>query len=106
MEKNHGIKGMTYFHGDYESDPFGLLAVTIVTQAIFDWRTLIKARAWEEERTSRYCNFDELRNFFKSDWCDLLLIKTQWESERILAILEAELQAAMLQPKKKGRKRK
>lgn len=103
--QRNGNKGLTYFHGEAESDPYGLLAVTIVMHAIYDWRFLVKARAWESDHTSRYCNFDELRNFFKSDWCGMLLIKTEWEAERILEILEAELQAAMQQPKKKRKGR-
>lgn len=106
METMQGNTGRTYFHDEYESDPYGLLAVTIVMQAVFDWRFLIKKRAWEKAHTSRCCNFNELRNFFNGDWCAMLLIKTQWEGGRILELLEAELRDAMQQPKKKGRKRK
>lgn len=107
MENNHGNKGATYFHGEYENDPYGLLAVEIVIQAIADWRLLVNKRAWENDaHCSHQCNFDAIRNFLKSDWCALLLTKTEWESARILEILEAELQTAMLQPRKKERKRK
>lgn len=101
-----GNKGMTYFHGEYESDPNGLLAMSIIMQAIADWRFLVKKRAWEIDYNSRYCSFDEMRNFFRGDWCAMLLIKTEWSGERILELLEAELQEAMQKPKKKGRKRK
>ena len=104
--ETRGNKGMTYFRGEYENDPYGLFAVSIVMQAIADWRFLVQKRAWEDDHISYHCGFDEMRNFFRGDWCAMLLTKTEFEGERILELLEAELQTAMQQPKGKGRKRK
>lgn len=105
-QQRRGNEGMTYFHGEYENDPYGLLAVSIVMQAIYDWRHLIRERDWEREHPNPYYNFNALRLFLRGDWCAMLLVKTQWTGERILELLEAELREAMQQPKAKGRKRK
>lgn len=94
------------------------LALEIVHYAALDWRRLVKAKAWKKDyRKSTYhywqipsvrCNFDEIREFFQSDWCDLLLTANQVSTtgERILALLEAELQEAIEQDERRERRKK
>ena len=94
-KERRGNTLLTYMNNDYENDPVGLLAATIVIQAVVDWRELVKRKAWRDKDPSRYCNFEELRKFFKSEWCAFLLLKFEVDPERILEILEAELASAM-----------
>ena len=90
----------------YISDPNALMAAEIIVGAINDWRLLIKSKAWRDTtRNDKWCNFDELREFFRSDWCGFLMQK--WESidqTRLLQLLEDELQEAIKQhnAKRKG----
>ncbi len=86
------------YFGDYENDPVGLLAAEIVIHAIADWRELVKARKWENINPQAHCNFNELRLFFKSDWCEFILHKFDMSPAAVLALLEAELADAMQQP--------
>lgn len=81
--------------GLFESDPHMHLAAEIVAGAVTDWRELVKRKAWEDERPNRFCNFTELRLFFKSEWCEFLLQHFSIEPEGILEMLEAELAEAM-----------
>lgn len=79
----------------------------IVQRAVFDWRKLITAKAWKCHHLNRIensdrlpnvlCNFDELRRFFKSDWCELILEcnQTSVSALKILSILEEELKDAI-----------
>lgn len=100
-------KNGDYFNGEYENDPVGLMAAEIVVHAITDWRALIAKKAWSEKEQKARCNFQELRSFFKSDWCAFLMMKWDIEPRRILEMLEEELQQAMQQHSKtKERKRK
>lgn len=69
------------------ADPYQELAVGIVELAIFDWRIFIKR---PEAQTPSY-NFDEIRRFFKSEWCEFLLEGIGASPKRILEILEGEL---------------
>ena len=83
------------------------LALEIVYYAALDWRRLVKAKAWKKDYKKNVyhywqipsvrCNFDELRKFFRSEWCDFLLTANQVSTtgERILALLESELEEAM-----------
>ena len=96
----------SYLCGEYENDPLGLFAAQIVIHAVEDWRELIRARAFENGNEQADCNLGELRMFFKSDWCELLLQRTCIEAAAILETLEAELVAAMQQPPPKKKKRK
>lgn len=82
------------YFGDYENDPVGLLAAEIVIHAVADWRELVKARAWVDELPKAHCNFNELRAFFKSEWCDFIMHKFEMSPTALLAMLEAELAAA------------
>lgn len=61
-----------------------LLACEIVVKAVDDWKSLATGRMSE---TATH-NFTELRNFFKSDWCDILLSHTDFAGEYILNKLE------------------
>ena len=84
--------------GDYENDPIGLLAAEIVIHAIADWRELVKARKWNDPSPQARCNFDELRAFFKGEWCDFIMQKFDMSPIALLAMLEAELAEAQRLP--------
>ena len=93
------------------------LALEVVKYAVFDWRRLVSTRAWENEKfkSPRHiwqvpncqCNFDELRRFFRGEWCDFILRAHQASTtgERILRLLEEELEAAKAEASEKGRKK-
>lgn len=79
-----------------------MLASEIVQCAVSDWRMLIKAKAWKDERrrrakleTTQKVNFDEIRIFLKSDWCTLLMNNFTMRPEHVLHILEKELSDAI-----------
>jgi hypothetical protein len=82
----------------------GNLARGIVLMAIEDWRKLIKAKAYRNERprfeNNKYglVTFGELRNFLGSDWCDHLLDSCEGDvsGKYILRMLEDELEDAMV----------
>lgn len=93
------------YFGDYENDPIGLLAAEIVIHAVADWRELVKAGKWDDPAPQVRCNFDELRVFFKSEWCDFIMHKFDMSPETLLAMLEEELaEAQRLPPCTKNRK--
>lgn len=85
---------MQGINSDYENNPVSRTAAEIVIHAITDWRELVKQKAWRDY-PSRNCNFEELRKFFKSDWCAFLMQGFDVEPARLLEVLEAELQEAM-----------
>lgn len=86
-------------------EALGLIASAVLTKAIEDWRMLTKKKAWNYPPSSKRsaqlpnaeCNFDELRVFFKSGWCEHLcsMISDNVCKETILKILEQELKEAM-----------
>lgn len=94
------------------------LALEIVHYAVLDWRRMVAAKAWNVDyrrNTKHYhripntrCNFDELRKFFKSGWCETLLTanRVATTGERILALLEAELEEAIAKDNRKKRRKK
>ena len=100
-KKDSRSAGKSYIGSGFESEPAKLLAAHIVIHAIGDWRELVKHKAWRQEPRVG-CNFDELRAFFKGEWCDFLLQDLAVEPARILETLEAELVAA--QEKEERRK--
>lgn len=91
----------------------------IVNRAVLDWRLLIRAKAWKiaylipmqggyEKIPNARCNFTELRQFFKSDWCAacLQLNNSSVSAPIILEKMEAELAEAIEKDKKReARKR-
>lgn len=92
------------------------LGVEIVHRAVLDWRLLIQSKAWKREKLlpednsgklpTVYCNFKELRRFFKSDWCELILTGAGVTKETILNKLEKELAEAIEKDEEKeARKR-
>ena len=85
----------SYIGNDYENDPVSLTAAQIVIHAIADWRELVKGKAWLAKYPNRNRNFNELRLFFKGDWCAFLMSGFDVEPSRILEILEKELAEAM-----------
>lgn len=76
------------------SDPYGLMAAEIVAGAIDDWRGLIKRKAWLDYEVEHNRNFDELRRFFNSDWCEYLMQNFAMKPTELLQLLEKELQEA------------
>lgn len=84
-----------YFYGEYENDPVGLLAAEIVIFAIKDWRELVNKKAWLKRYDSPQCNFEELRAFFKGEWCAFLVQKWNIDPAFMLEMLESELEQAM-----------
>lgn len=94
------------------------LALEIVSRAVMDWRLLIRAKAWKKklyhaqggnDRLPSYrVNFKELRRFFKSEWCDNLLVSTgaSITAEKILKVLERELEEAMAKDAKREERKR
>ena len=80
------------------------LAAEIVIRAVEDWRDLVKQKKWNVSDRERYCNFEELRKFFKSEWCEFLMQDFEIEPERLIELLEAELKKAQLQAEKEATK--
>lgn len=95
----------SYIGNGFENDPVSLLAAMIVVHAIDDWRQQIKCKAWVDDHISRYCSFDELRAFFKGEWCAFLMNGFALEPAKILEILEAELQEAMRKDNRRWKKK-
>lgn len=87
------------------------LAAAIIEAAVADWRKLIKKKKFDVHYGS-FTSFDELRRFFKSDWCAFLLQYFSITPDRILAKLEEELQDSLQadagktkEPKRRHKKR-
>lgn len=76
-------------------EAYKLLAAEIVAKAVEDWRSLIAARAWANEYTIVNKNFNEIRAFFKSEYCELLLTHQSIKPCDILRLLEDELSEAI-----------
>lgn len=76
------------------SDPCKILAHEIILKAVDDWRRLIICKAWEEKYCLKGNNFIELRQFFNSDWCALLMTGDSLTPVDILRQLEKELAEA------------
>ncbi len=77
-------------------DPLGVeeLAAGIVDQAVKDWRALIRDNKTVSGNKGLVISFNELRRFFKSAWCKLLI---DTDPLIILAQLEKELATARKQ---------
>ena len=63
-------------------NPWLSLAQGVVYQAIIDWRAL------DDGRTVERTNYTVLRNFFKSAWCENLLLFTDITPQSIIESLE------------------
>lgn len=105
FEKGHEMNEIRQFYlrgtltGEHNQKPqpegfYQRMAAEIVVGAIMDWRALIYKKAWLDVAQCNR-NFNELRLFFKSDWCAFLLQGFEMQPEKILEMLEAELRAAM-----------
>ncbi len=86
--KKSPIKKAGWWTPGYEG-----LGCAIVEQAVHDWRYLISKNQRKRRVYGRLLSFTELRKFFKSRYCDLLLLKS--DPKKILAKLESELQEAI-----------
>ena len=76
------------------SDPCKILAHEIVLKAVDDWRRLVTVKAWEDKFSLKCNNFIELRKFFNSGWCALLMTGDSLTPVDILRQLEKELAEA------------
>lgn len=76
------------------SNPCKILAHEIILKAVDDWRRLIIVRAWEDKYCLKNNNFIELRQFFRSEWCALLMTGDSLTPADILRQLEKELAEA------------
>lgn len=76
------------------SNPNKILAHEIILKAVDDWRRLIIVRAWEDKYCLKNNNFTELRQFFRSEWCALLMTGDSLTPADILRQLEKELAEA------------
>lgn len=76
------------------STPSKILAHEIILKAVDDWRRLIIVRAWEDKYCLKSNNFIELRQFFRSEWCALLMTGDSLTPADILRQLEKELAEA------------
>ena len=87
------------------SSPYDRLAAEIVMGAIRDWRLLINKKAWLDSYESPQCNFEEIRRFFCSQYCEFLMQNFSMTPEGVLMLLEGELQQAMQKDRaKEGKK--
>ena len=71
-----------------------LLAAMIIVQAITDWRELVAKKDWKNEKQNKDKNLNELRQFFKSEWCEFLMMFMEITPNQILRQLEKELAEA------------
>lgn len=71
------------------------LALGIVLQAVDDWRKLIECEVKGKLPPDTMMSFGELRRFFRSDECELLLTDTPLTGGKILRQLEAERRDAI-----------
>lgn len=76
------------------SSPYDRIAAEIVIGAIRDWRVLVNRKAWIDRTPSPQCNFDEIRRFFRSQYCDFIMQNFSMTPEDVLMLLEGELQQA------------
>ena len=64
------------------------LACAVIEQAVTDWRSMIEKE--KQDRVSLLYNYNELRRFFKSSWCELLMVHMPIPPADILKQLEEE----------------
>lgn len=64
------------------------LACAIIEQAVLDWRAMIEKEKCH--KASLLYNYNELRRFFNSDWCELLMVYMPIPPADILKHLEEE----------------
>lgn len=82
------------------TNPWEDFGKEIVIQAVKDWIFLIKRKAWKnggyinDQHGGAKVTFTELRQFFKSNWCEFLLNGSDIRKEFILAQLEDMLESA------------
>lgn len=81
--------------------PVDALRAAIVEQAIEDWKEMCKQKCGEGEplhlnyEGSPVTTFDTLRDFFRSQWCELLLFGNRLDGETILEMLEDMREATL-----------
>ena len=81
--------------------PYERLKLAIIHRAVLDWDSLIQKKAWKRELSGyndsrEFFDFAEIRRFFKSDWCALLLQNAEsYPPLVMLERLEKKLRNAM-----------
>lgn len=68
-----------------------ILSAAIIEKAVEDWRLLVKTGRTHADLNGEKVSFRELREFFKSDWCALLMHGMEITPEQVLDRLEKEL---------------
>lgn len=87
QRKRHSNIAPTQEKRERRVNPWLSLAQGIVLQAIFDWRVLEAGGSIKD----RSVTFEALRIFFRSPWCDTLLMFTGADPDYIRNLLEREL---------------
>lgn len=72
------------------ADPYTMLACGIIEQAVLDWKSLCDRNLGKRVRVPATVNFGELKTFFRSEWCDVLVQDSSYSPIRMLKRLESE----------------
>lgn len=59
------------------------MAIAIVTRARQDWDTLNRTGEEIRHDNSGWCGRYEVEGFFKSGWCDALLVGTGYDAKKV-----------------------
>ena len=81
------------------------VAAEIIIQSVEDWRWLVKHKKWDVATMTPCGSFDEIRQFFKGEWCAFIMQFFPVDPERILEMLEDELQEARAKEEERLRKK-
>ncbi|MBQ6215227.1 MAG: hypothetical protein IJJ67_07400 [Oscillospiraceae bacterium] len=68
-------------------DPYTELSISIILQAVTDYRTLLKSRRKRYKRKDTEENIKDLEEFFRSDWFKTL---TDLDGEMLIKRLKEE----------------
>ena len=72
-------------------DRTDILSAAIIEKAVEDWRMLVKTGKTHANLNGGKVSLPELRQFFKSGWCALLMHGMEITPEQVLHRLEQEL---------------
>lgn len=86
---------MTHKYAPICDDGVRGLSMGVVLRAVEDWRKLIECEAEDKLPPDPQMSFDELRRFFRSGLCDLMLTDAPLTGRKILRQLEAERRDAI-----------
>ena len=74
-------------HEQIRDDPYTELSISIILQAVTDYRTLLKSRRKRHKRKDTEENIKDLEEFFRSDWFKTL---TDLDGEMLIKRLNEE----------------